>query len=513
MKQENEDLLNGFEERMRFINIVRRILDYKKPAFIQKMFPDTTKLDTLIVAVLLFIKERTLGNDMLCSMDDIERFLEDVGYELTGIEGIDYHKLARHIVITALQNDSEIKEYSVWHSDTKNYKVVAVRLLDEEKGSYRLTDDMFDFLYRSKEIESEIDYSVTRFKMKEYMKRNNYTEALVQSRELVSRIRNMRLSIDNFIQRSRENIAAITVDEYEDILHRIRSLLDDEYKELVDIQKEAGERSEKLKEASDTGLSAEELMKHKIALTNIIENISTTIEEQRGLINQRGRLSDAYKDIIESSFVLSIHERMDFEQDIMKPLRQSEKILYNAAEFLLFPLVVPSLEKLFSLENFYVEQSAIKAEETEIGLDLQGMEADGRNLEKSRNQRFFSGIQELFKYMKNKSTFQVQQFLESLSDDKRSELCEENALPSIFLELYGLHIIDIESWKENHGIIVVPQGEFNLSWCLSELDDDLLWMKKILIVKRDDIYSFDLKTSVGLHRIEISNLQVEVIHK
>ena len=54
-------------------------------------------------------------------------------------------------------------------NDGWKFKKMPVRLVNEEKGSYHLTDDVFDFLYRSKEIESELDYSVTRFKMQEYM--------------------------------------------------------------------------------------------------------------------------------------------------------------------------------------------------------------------------------------------------------------------------------------------------------------------------------------------------------
>ena len=114
---------------------------------------------------------------------------------------------------------------------------MTVRLVNEEKESYYLTDDAFDFLYRSKEIESELDYSVTRFKMQEYMKRKNYSEALSQSRELVARLRNMSRSLDDFMLRCRENITKITVDEYERIIGQFRNLMTDEQKELEDIQK------------------------------------------------------------------------------------------------------------------------------------------------------------------------------------------------------------------------------------------------------------------------------------
>ena len=355
LRSETSELLAGFEKRMKFINIVKCILDYKYPDNIKAMIPDKEILDNIVIAVLVFIKDRTLGTDSSCTLGDVERFLERLAPVLPQYN-IDASALAEYVVVDMLQHGGLLSEYLTYFSKDETFAKMPIRLIVEDKGTYHLTDDAFDFLFRTKEIESELDYSVTRFKMKEYLKRNNYAEALDQSRELVNRIRNMKTSMDDFLVRCRENISKITVDQYESIILRIRSLLESEYKELEEIKANARERAEKLSEAQGSGIDAEETRKNRMALNEIVSNISQTIEEQRSLINKKDSLSDSYSVLLRDSFVVNRFERMNFEKDLLSPLRRMGDTLGDAAMFLLFPLVKPSFENVFSIKPVIKEK-------------------------------------------------------------------------------------------------------------------------------------------------------------
>lgn len=511
LRSELKELLADFEKRMKFINIVRCLLEYRYPDEIRSMIPDKKILDNVIVAVLVYIKDRTLGTNQSCTLTDIENFLEDFSVVLPEGESIDTKVLARYIIVDVLQNGGVLTEFLTFNSKSATFEMMPVRLLNEEKNCYHLSDDAFDFLFRSKEIESELDYSVTRFRMKEYMKRDNYEQALDASRELVSKIRNMKVSMDDFLLRCREDISGITVDQYENVILRIRSLLESEYKELSDIQEEAKNRKKILEDAQQNGVSSDDIRKNSLALHEIIQNISLTIEEQRILINKKNTLSDSYQMLIRDSFATDRFKRLNFEKDILRPLRSMGDQLGDAALFLLSMLSKPALPRHFSVENFYAPQNRLDNQKDEPGLDLSAEEDFQAKQTQIRNIRNRNIMFDFFEFTQDKPSFNISDFVSSLRVSKLVEYCEENALPNVILSLFSMQELDIDAWKTSEHFITVPNGEFELSWCLEETPREALYMKKIVFNRLDSQFSFYADFDNVQHRIDMTDFNVEVI--
>ena len=511
LRSELSELLSGFEKRMKFINIVRCLLDYKYPDNVREMIPDKRILDNMIVAVLVFIKDRTLGTDQTCTIADVERFLEDFSVVLPAEYSINTKILARYIIVDVLQNGGIMAEFVTFNSTSESFTPMSIRLLNEEKGSYHLTDDAFDFLFRSKEIESELDYSVTRFRMKEYMRRDNYEDALDASRELVSRIRNMKISMDDFLLRCREDISKITVDQYENVVGRIRALLEDEYKELTEIQTAARERAKNIEEALQNGIGNEDTHKQRSALKEIIENISLTIDEQRTLINKKTSLSESYQALIRDNFMVNRFERLSFERDILAPLRKTENAIGDAAKFFLFMFTKPEFENKFSVENFYAPQGKINENETDEGLDLTCEETDYKKQIELRNTRFRNISCDLCRFFSTKERFKISDFIDSLRISELKEYITENALPNVMLTMFAMQELNIEEWKNSERFSIIPNGEFDLAWCLEEIPEEYLNVKRIKFKKLDSEFFFSVQQDGAEQKIDMTDFEVEVV--
>ena len=190
------------------------------------------------------------------------------------------------------------------------------------------------------------------------------------------------------------------------IILRTRTLLESEYEELENIQKVASSKLTLLKEALNQGADLTTTRQSKIAVDEIIHNITITIEEQRSLINKKTSLSDSYRQLINENFVVHNYKRFRIEDEILAPFwaLDNDK-MGDMAKFLLFPLCRPLLNGFFSVENFFATQQKLRETEEETFVDISGGENYQEILRNERNQRFKNIIKSLFTYMCNQNRF------------------------------------------------------------------------------------------------------------
>ena len=181
----------------------------------------------------------------------------------------------------------------------------------------------------------------------------------------------------------------------------------------------------------------------------------------------------------------------------------------TAAAFLLFPLTAPEFEKRFSPENFYAIQtrlSELDEEETE-NFSQEIEETDPVEL---RNDRFLRICDAFFRYLLPRTGFFVHEFIASLNEAQLSDFCRDNALPQVILHLYALQTVSIADWRASEEMIVEPMGEFELSWCLSQLPEACRAIDSFTVEKTDPPFSFAVTEADHQRQIRMSDFRIEV---
>ena len=125
--------LEGFDRRMQFlamaVAIVRRT---GRDMDLERLFDDQ-EMDSLIMAVLVFVMEETLEENRDCTLDKVSGFL---GRLIADVKPDFPHErlrdLTEYIVKTVLKNDGEPRHYTLLHPE-KGFQRVRVEFLADAK--------------------------------------------------------------------------------------------------------------------------------------------------------------------------------------------------------------------------------------------------------------------------------------------------------------------------------------------------------------------------------------------
>lgn len=503
---ETQELLQDFEKRMRFVNIIKYWTQRSKPDEIRKLLHnDDDKTDNLILMVLVFIMDSTLKYGERCTKKDVTAFLRELS-DIYGYSSENAEQLADYIITDVLQSGGKIRLFDTFQSNEKQFREQSsLILIEQQNGSYVLTNEAYEFLFRTKEIDSELDFSVNRFKLHEFIRRGNYSKALRESRELVSRLRNLKTRMDDFMLRCRISISEVSVDEYEELIKQVNNSFEDENKQLNDIRTLVVTN---LQEIADAAIQDKNnIGQTEREIREILENIDTVISEQSRVYNQKYLLTERYAKSLDDSFSYLHSGYFDFEKELLAPFRKLKADNVKSVSRLFQPLYIPVFPHLFSLDFFYRKQNSIQKTIEDAGVDI-GSEKNIETASELRNKRYTEIIHSLLLYANNCPVFQFTEYLKTLTGETLSLQLQDNALPDIMLKLYAIGEIDVTAWREEQNNIIVPVGEFDLSYCLSELPQELVQMQKIIVSKTDDVFTFNV---IGNRQFTMNNMKVEVI--
>ncbi len=519
------EFLDKFEKRMEWVGAAYSIINRRgKKTELEGLFSEN-ELTSIIISVLLFIMEKTLEDNNECEMAHIEDFLDDLlrSYYTDSLstDSLSYqqiHDLADYIVKDILQNNGVRYTYPVKNYTKNNTVDVEIRLIsdkivtnkDSRKIVYMLTNQGYDFLFRMREVDEEIQLTIEQLKLKEYIKRKNYSSAVRQSVELITLVRQKKKEIDNFILSIRQNIHSVDIDKYEALVKSTYSMLAEEYETMEEIQKMVYQAEDRITEDFKENKSfSDKLAKARREVQEIHHNIGVVITEQRDLIINRHSLTDLYMDTIRKSFEFSFEKRYDFEEQILFPLEHLSDICEGYLT-IIRPLWLASTKKYMSVSGIYEPQIIIKDVETEDGLIVPIEEND--DFEEEERIRVISErqvkiIRLLIQETMDEGVTSLSKILEKLKIEESALYEDIKTDRRVFLTgimLYDMGTLKIKEFFDNNTkVLMTPTEEFNIEYCLAVLQEKMPDLPSIVEFSTEKLED-ELKETISYEENDMS---------
>lgn len=529
------NFLEEFEKRMEIVGIVESIVNRKNRNMeIEKLFKEHDFLN-LVFSVLLYIMEKTLSEDSDCDINHISNFLLSILPEYYNIilDENRTEEISDYIIKNVLQNEGLPYYFTAVDYEKNIRKTISIRLIkdkviDEDNGhriTYALTDQGYDFLFRTKEVDQEIKLTIEELKLKELIKRKNFKKAYNQSVEIIHMVRQKKNDIQNLIMQIKENIYTVDVEEYQQLINSTYNLLDEEYKLLDEIMDMALKSEDKIRKDYEESRELDDsLRKAQKEIKNININIKVILSEQRDLILSRQNLSKIYLDTIGNSFEYSLENRFDIEELVLKNM---ERYIEKIEDFwkLVNPLFLPNIHQNLNIRSIYEPQGMIKLEEEEVDEYIE-REDLSEDHEKERVERINETYVEILDYtlrmtLNNENKISFKEIIQSIKEDSLvfEKFTEDRLIFTTILKLYDIGVLDLSKWKESEGRVVMNlSDEFNIEYCLYQIMDNYDYIskiKRVYFMKEEEILKIEMLREKEdedniLEKVEISNFTVRV---
>lgn len=472
-------------------------------------FVEGYEQDNVIFSVLLYIMEQSSKED-ICTIDDIADFLgtldevyleKNLAYEQT-------KELADFIIDNILYDQGKamyFKAYDFKEGEYKDINIAFVKSRMEEvdgirRVSYHLTEQGYDLLLSTLEIEENLKITIQEIIFKEHLKKASYDKAIGDIKNIFDMYRRKILNMEDAVLRIKENPLSYSTEEYRKMMEGNFDFLE-ETKKKFSLHKERVE--ERINEFVEHDISLKELtQEEKESLTNlkiIKRYLNKVIDEDQKILIRHFNLKEAYSQELENIAKMSVIERFDFKKEVYDKVLGDINKLDNIDIFLR-PLFNGKPNKIYNINKALEHQKIIKVKEVEEDVNLESDQAESLAEEEKRVK-----LKELEDYKKSiELILELTAKKDSITLFEINELIKENEtvlnllIPTIeifreiIIEFLKVGIIDIKVVREESKASVDNgQIEFRLVQNILELLDENKGLEDIIYIEIEKIENSD----------------------
>lgn len=489
------EFLKHFPRRMKNVGLYAVLVQnsLQKTTWKQHGFQKTDEQFNMIFAVMLYIMEQSLKEEN-CTMDDIGAYIDtiNVQYFKKDMTYDDCRALGDFIVNVVLSNEGRVMHFDGYDFEENTYQSVHISYVankivyidqDFKRTSYYLTDDGYNLLLSTLEIENNMKLTIHEMIFQMHLEKQSYDKAVDEIKNVFNLLRIQLQKIQEAMGRIRRNALNYSVRDYEQILHENLDTIDDTKKKFQNYREMVKSR---VRELEETNINVQRLSKKEEEklrhLREIEQYLNRTIDEHQKILGSHLDLKALYTKELEDLTRMSLIKRFSFRTEMYDKLLENPAAL-GELEYFLRPLFNQDAQKGYNLNKAFQLQRPVRRQiEEDVGeqldFDEEKWQQEQERLRREKLERYEQSLTSLLGMAIRADKGEVtlkEAGVQVKEDTKVRDLLIPNVeiFKEIMVELIKNRDMQISVLKkERSQFIQDRQGEFQLNEMLLQLVDE-----------------------------------------
>ena len=506
------NFLKNFTKRMKNVGayalLFRNILP--KQTWKQYGLTTFTEQTNVVFSVLLFIMEQTLKEEV-CTVQDIGNFLDTINVEqLKKNWSYDSCKeLADFIVNDILCEQGRAMYFEGFDYEDKTTQNIHISFIankivyvdgDVRRTSYYLTDDGYNLMLSTLEIESNLKLTIHEMIFHLHLEKASYDKAVDDIKNIFNLLRIQLKRMEEAMRKIRQNALQFSVEDYKDILEGNLATIDETKKKFVEYRVHVVHLVAELEEKN---IHVEKLNKddwNNLKNLKIIEEyLNRALDEYQKILSSHFDLKALYTKELESLSQMSLIKRFSLRNDFYEKVLKDAGSLENMDVFFR-PLFHPQIEKTYYIGKAFEYQKRITMKEEEDTEELDDFDSEEWLREQAEKLEekmmlYKRSLAVLLRHAVSAGRIRLSEIQESLAEEERKQLIPNvEIFREIMIELLKNGTFDIEALqKEREEHFEDQVKEFQINFSLLELLEEY---EKLRNLKRLTVFRAEEKNVV-----------------
>ncbi len=486
------DFLKHFPRRMKnvglYVVLVQNSL--QKATWRKYDFQKTDEQFNLIFTVLLYIMEQSLKEEP-CTMDDIGVFLDTVNtqYFRKKMTYEDCRTLGDFIVNVILSNEGKGMNFDGFHFEQNVYQTMTISYIanrvvysdqDVKRTSYYLTDDGYNLLLSTLEIENNMKLTIHEMIFQMHLEKQSYDKAADEIKNVFNLLRIQFQKIQEAMGKIRRNALNYSVRDYQEILNENLETISETKEKFKNYQELVKSRVREMEEANINVRKLTEKEEENLRHLKVIEQyLSRTIEEHQKILNSHFDLKFLYTKELEALSQMSLIQRFPLRSSLYDKILEQPDAL-ERLEYFLRPLFYQEAEKSYNLKKaFQFQRPLQKVREAEpeerLDFDSGDWEQEQEQIRREKLKRYEKSLSFLLELAAKEGELSLMELSEQVKEtDRQQELIPNvEIFKEIMVELIRNKEMDIAALKKEQSEYIQEQSkEFQLNVTLLQIVEE-----------------------------------------